>query len=755
MDFLTLMQAVWEDSLDGIVISDAETNIVDCNPAYATMSGYPREELLGRQTKVIRSGLTPRSVFDQMWSDLHTSGRWVGELINRRPDGTLWISYLSITRVMGRDGQVAAYMGIARDLTDRRRLEEQLRDQLSATQAARELATAAATRLESLLESVEEAVLMFDPYDHCVVANQRAAEMAGVGIEALLNQPMDFVEERLQSVFRDRGVLQAAGGGTSRSLITVEEPPRSFQEFHAPVTAADGTPLGRLFAFRDVTREREVDRMKSEFIATVSHELRTPMTSVKGALGLLLGGATGPVPDAQRELLTIAQNNTDRLIRLINDILDLSRIDAGRFELTRQPISVAETIEASVRELDAFRAQRDMHVTVDIAPDLPPVDGDPDRVGQVIVNLVGNALKFTEPGGSVTVGAAPAPEGGILVSVADTGPGIPADQIEHIFQRFHRVAGETARKGGTGLGLAICKAIVEEHGGRIWVESELGKGSTFCFTLPAAAQPAAEPQPELPAGPGGRTVVVCDDDPDIVRLLTMALEHDGFRVLGTTSGEEAIQLCREHTVDCVALDLQMPGMHGLEVAHRLKEDPATRDIPVVVVSAYVQKHETELTLLGVAGVVAKPVDPGQLLNQIAVAAGQAHHDDTPRDVLVVDDDAEMRRVVELVLTDAGYRVRTAPDGRSALAAIEQRPPDLLVADILMPNMDGFRLVQALQRQARTRRIPLLVLTVLDLTQGERTLLRLGPTAHLAKGPLLREQVVRRVKELLGPPHSGS
>ncbi len=409
-------------------------------------------------------------------------GKWVGEIINRRKDGSIWISYLSVTRVLNPAGKVAAYVGIARDITDRRHLEEQL---LTGT-----------TRMGALLEAIDEGVAMFDPGGRCVVANRRLAELLGVGLEALQGQSWQCFTDHARAVFREAHDLAAPDGDETLSLTTREARPRDLRVFRAAVTDAASHILGRLYAFRDVTREAEVDRMKSEFIATVSHELRTPMTSVKGALGPLLGGAMGPVADAQKELLTIALNNADRLIRLINDILDLSRIEAGHLELRRDNIDIAAAIHDGLRELEGFRSQRQIRLDVELAPDLPPVMADPDRIGQVLVNLIGNALKFTEPGGQVTVRASR--QGGELrVDLADTGPGIPAEHLQSIFERFNRAGGSTAGKGGTGLGLAICRAIVREHGGSIWAESAPGQGSVFTFTLPLPA--AAPPRLARPA----------------------------------------------------------------------------------------------------------------------------------------------------------------------------------------------------------------------------------------------------------------
>lgn len=473
MHFLDIMRAVWEDSLDGIVIADANTVILDANPAYCRLTGYTRAQLIGQKTSIVRSGLTPRAVYEEMWRQLGTQGKWTGELINRRPDGSLWISFLSITRVLGPDGRVSAYVGVARDVTDRRRLEEELRQQ--------------STRLRALLEGIASGVAMFDPEDRCVVANHRLAGLLGQPLEAILGRTRAELGALLDQRFREQGLLQPAEPAGTCTATSQDPNPRFFSVYWNPVVSAGGESLGQMFVFRDVTREAELDRMKNEFIATVSHELRTPMTAVKGALGLLLGGAAGPVTEEQRELLTVAHQNTDRLIRLINDILDLSRIEAGHLELRRVPVQVNDVVAAAVREMEGVRQQRGLELHLHLSPNLPEVEADPDRVGQVLINLLGNAYKFTEPGGRVTVRTLAAGDE-VRVQVADTGPGIPPDQLERIFERFQRAPGAaTRRAGGTGLGLAIARAIVQGHGGRIWAESAPGQGATFTFTLPVTA----------------------------------------------------------------------------------------------------------------------------------------------------------------------------------------------------------------------------------------------------------------------------
>jgi len=494
VDFTRLLREVYWNSLDGILITDASTSITDVNPAYERMTGYRRHEMIGRKTNFMKSGLTPSETYQEMWDHLNRQGKWVGEVINRRKDGSLWHSYLSITRVLDDRGQVAAYVGIARDITPRKLLEEELHERLRELEVARDRADTAARLLQAMLDSVNEAIIMVDNRGNCVVANHLACELLGLNMAFLRNCSLGKLRRAASRIFREGGAMPVLSGRrtSSQLLETRQEPRRVFQEFSAPVLDEAQDVIGRLYIYRDCTLEAELARANAEQIATVSHELRTPMTSVRGALGLLLGGIAGDLPEEARRLLEIAQHNADRLIRLINDILDISRIEAGKLEIHREPLSLSEAVQRAVAELDTFASQHGVRVNMELAADLPAAMADADRVEQVLVNLLSNAIKFSGRGSTVTVSmGVDGPH--VWVRVADQGPGIPEDQLYRIFEKFYRVNSGAARKApGTGLGLAICKAIVEAHGGRIWVESEVGKGAAFTFTLPAVL-PVQEP----------------------------------------------------------------------------------------------------------------------------------------------------------------------------------------------------------------------------------------------------------------------
>lgn len=472
MNQVEIMRAVWEVTGDGIVISGPDTVIREANPAYCAMTGYTEAELAGKKTNIIASGLTPRSVYKEMWDQLKETGRWSGELINRRPDGSLWISAISICSILWPNGDVAAYVGIARDLTEDRRLREALQEQSS--------------RLEAILSAITKGILLFDKTGRCAMANQAALRILNRSEAELIGASQAELSELFGAHFVEPDPLEIST--EFRRLSTRTEPVRFYHASWEPVTTVDGKELGQILILNDITRETELDQMKEEFIATVSHELRTPLTAMKGSLGLLAGGVLGSMEPMQTELIQIALQNTDRLIRQVSEILSLSKLESGKVQMKLAPTNLNRVAGDVLSELAPVPAGRQIDVTAELDSDLPLILADGEQIRQVLTNLLGNAYKFTPEGGRVHLRTqATATE--VRLTVTDSGPGIAADQLERIFERFTRAPGEASRRAsGTGLGLAIAKNIVEQHGGRIWAESELGRGATFTVALPVASE---------------------------------------------------------------------------------------------------------------------------------------------------------------------------------------------------------------------------------------------------------------------------
>jgi PAS domain S-box-containing protein len=350
-----------------------------------------------------------------------------------------------------------------------------------------------------------------------------------------------------------------------------------------PLNAEDGSKLGAVLTFRDVTERRAVERMKSEFVSTVSHELRTPLTSIRGALGLLSTGMLGSIGDKGRRMLEIAVSNTDRLVRLINDILDLERMESGKVELERGPV---EANAVMMQARDGVQSMADeAGVRLTTVPVAATLWGDSDRIIQTLTNLLGNAIKFSSAETTVTLSGV-ARESDFVFSVVDQGRGVPKAKLETIFNRFSQVDGSDSRdKGGSGLGLAICKSIVEAHGGQIWAERTDPAGSRFQFTIPLAASNVAFSELPVSGRDAVPSVLLVEDDLDLAKVMTAALQNRGIVTTHVASGHGAIARCRRGQPSLIVLDLMLPDMDGFAVVAALRKSTALARMPLLVYSA--------------------------------------------------------------------------------------------------------------------------------------------------------------------------
>ena len=516
----------------------------------------------------------------------------------------------------------------------------------------------------------------------------------------------------------------------------------------APVRDPFGEVAGAVVALQDVSALREVDRLKDEFVSVVSHELRTPLTSIRGSLQLVLEDQ-GSVPDAEHlHLLQVALNNCERLIRIINDILDVSKIEAGKTMLRLRPSRADDLVAQAIENVDAIAAASGVAFSVHVEPGLPLVLADPDRMVQVLVNLLSNAVKFT-PNDSIVVVEAKRAGDMVAVSVVDHGVGMSAESLARVFQKFQQVDSSTSRaKGGTGLGLAIVKGLVEQHGGAIAVESAPEAGTRFTFTIPIAGTAAPEPAPGVPAaadGDGGphrsSLVLVVDDDDDFRLVVRKQLERAGYRVVEARDGAAGLHVAREALPDVITMDLMMPGMNGWELLQQLTADPQLNEIPVIVVSAVADRAGT---LARDVAVLAKPVGTEDLLREIASLV--------PRSkgglVLIAEDDDDLRWVLTQALEGRGYQVVQARDGAEALALVEREPVNLILLDLKMPNVDGFAVMRRLQLSESTREIPVLVISGSEGTgRSEFRAMRLGATGYMAK-PIDVTDLARRIQDLI-------
>ncbi len=500
-----------------------------------------------------------------------------------------------------------------------------------------------------------------------------------------------------------------------------------------------------------LSHRSELDTLKDEFISTVSHELRTPLTSIRGALGLLSSGIIGDVDAKALNLLRIAVTNTDRLIRLINDILDLERMESGRAPLQIRRCSLRDLAQQAIDTMTPMADANSVHLALEPSsiahvayPESLFFDGDSDRILQVLTNLLSNAIKFSPVASTVRV-YTEATSDSILLKVVDEGRGIPSDKLDTIFDRFQQIEPSDARqKGGTGLGLAICRSIVQQHSGSVWAQRNLGPGTTLYVMLPRTTR-ATDVVLPAPAQPRGESaILVCDDDAGIRTVVSEHLTRQGYSVIEASSGEQALILAAEHHVEAILLDLYMPGLSGWETLQRLRNNPVTAKIPVVILSVLSSTLRPQLT--GDAqGWVQKPFNENLLFAELGRVL---HHGEGPADILLVEDDEDLASVLTASFRDAAVRVERAATRQQAIRHCITRPPDLLILDLTLPDGDGFSLVEWLRQQPTLKTLPLVVYSGREISETEMSKLRLGPTEFLTKAKVQPHEVEELVLSMV-------
>jgi CheY-like chemotaxis protein/signal transduction histidine kinase len=500
----------------------------------------------------------------------------------------------------------------------------------------------------------------------------------------------------------------------------------------------------------------EADRLKSQFLSNMSHELRTPLNSIMALSQLMLARGTGASPDKEAEYLSIIERNGRHLLNLINDILDLSKIESGRMDVTPTRFRPEIVVQRALEVARPLAEAKGLSITVEAQP-VPEITTDRDKVHQILLNLLSNAVKFTDRGG-ITVRISADGEK-ILFAIQDTGIGISDADLSQIFDEFRQVDGSTTRRHeGTGLGLSIGQKLARLLGGEITVDTKPGKGSTFVLTLPIKASTArtgtVSPTriPRTRPSRRARNILVVDDDPSVRNLLRTYLTESGYNVLVASNGSEALDLASTHDLHAMTLDVIMPDMDGWEVIRELKSAPKTASIPILVIS--VTEDRATALALGASGFLLKPVDKHVLLSELQRISRSrpVHH------ILVVDDDAPTRKQLKMMLEDRYERVSTATGGEEALRMVRESPPDAIVLDLMMPDVDGFTVLERLRRDPATYNIPVLILTAKDLTAAEQKRLRHAVSQIVTKGTMDRDRLLRELDETLAeldqpPPHA--
>ncbi|MCS6814832.1 MAG: PAS domain S-box protein, partial [Cyanobacteria bacterium] len=626
--------------------------------------------------------------------------------------------YTTLSPLQRDNGQIYSIVGSTIDIT-----------KLKQAEAALQEALAEALGLNAILDNLADGLLVTDTDGRVSRYNPALLELYGLEGEGLLGEdvidlPMPGLADLLAQTYASPDEVF-----TSEILLSQDRVGHATATtiYKPSVEGSDDAELwlGAAVLIRDITAQREIDRMKTDFISTVSHELRTPLTSVLGFASIIkekLDEDIFPyIQNTDRKLqralkkvdtnISIIVSEAERLTTLINDVLDIAKMEAGKVEWHMQPLNPVEVIEQAIAATSALFETSGLTLRQEISGDLPQVMGDRDRLIQVLINLISNAVKFTEQG-SITVRATvrsggvsstmtePVPEGASLViSVIDTGIGIAPDDQPKVFEKFKQVGDTlTDKPKGTGLGLPICQQIVNYHGGTIWVESELGVGSTFSFTLPItpistslhAAKNTANYQSLVRqikehmataaiAIPNDRkTILVVDDDAHIRELLRQELESEGYVVQQASNGMDAINQVKMSRPDLIILDVMMPQINGFDVAAVLRNDPRSMAIPIIILSIIEDKERG--FRIGIDRYLTKPINTPQLLNDIQALLRQGT---SGKKVLIVDENASTVQTLSEVLRAQGYHVVEANGRDDCIEKAISHQPDMIIVDSVL------------------------------------------------------------------------
>jgi adenylate cyclase len=598
--------------------------------------------------------------------------------------------------------------------------------------------------LTEAIEAISEGFSLYDADDKLVVCNTHYRELfashadvmvPGTSFETILRTATErglikdaegrsdaWVEERLAR-HHDQSETHLQHRSDGR-WIQVSE--RKTSNGGVVAIYADITKLkqheAELAAARDAADE--ANRTKSGFLANMSHELRTPLNAIIGVTEMLQEDARDLKREDEIEPLDRVVRAARHLLALINDILDLSKIEAGRMELHVESFSVTQTIDDVVKTVETLAAKNANRVVTDCSPAFEPMQADQMRVRQALLNILSNANKFTERG-TITINARQQEEDGqswITIAVTDSGIGMTTEQMGKLFQEFSQADSSTTRKyGGTGLGLAISRRFCQMMGGDISVESELGHGSTFTIRLPrimgrvqdaAAAQDGSARSPSA-APLDAPLILVVDDDQTVREVIKRFLERAGYAVVTASGGREGLRLARDLRPAAITLDVIMPDLDGWTVLAAIKGDPELAHIPVILMSIVDEKNRGYS--LGACEYLVKPVNRDKLAEVLRNICGSVGGQ-----VLVIDDDDTVRRGMRLALEPAGWKVTEAENGQIALDRLAATRPDAIILDLMMPEMDGFEFLEQLRRRADWRDTPVVVVTGRDLTEDDRS-----------------------------------
>jgi PAS domain S-box-containing protein len=708
------------------------------------------------------------------------------ELTYIRKDGSRFPAVVSVTALRDAHDAIIGYLLIGTDNTARKQVEEErikldqrLRDQQFYTR--------------SLIESNIDALMTTDPRGIITDVNKQMEALTGCTRDELIGAPFkDYFTDPDRAEAGISRVL-AEGKVTNYELTArAVDGTLTVVSYNATTFYNRGRRLQGVFAAaRDVTelklfertlQQKNVElenasRLKSEFLANMSHELRTPLNAIMGFSEVLRDGIMGEMTAQQRVLAVKIFTSGQHLLALINDILDLSKVETGKMTLELEPVQMPSLFVSSLSIIREKASARRIRLDIQVAEDLGSMQADARKVKQIVYNLLSNAVKFTHDGGQVTLRAGPVlradvghPSGSwtgrtfpladnefaefLEINVTDSGIGISPEGLEHLFKPFSQIESGLARKfEGTGLGLVMVKLLAELHGGTVAVESAEGQGSSFTVWLPlrapeevALATAKAPPMPPPIAAAGPRIALVVEDDIQSADLIRLHLEAEGFTVLHAASAETALALAVQQPPSLITLDIMLPNMDGWEFLGRLKQVPSLVCIPVVIISIVADRNRG--FALGAAAVMQKPMSRQELSESLVELGLLPIRQGQTLSVLVIDDDPEAVELVAVRILGLASTVLRAYGGREGIAVARQELPDVIVLDLMMPDVSGFDVVAALSEQPDTGRIPILVVTAKAITSEDRAKLNGSVATILEKTQFSRDRFVAEVRRAM-------
>jgi len=799
-----LHRAIFESTNYLSIATDGSGVILSFNCGAQRMLGYTADEVVGL--------MTPADLADS--KELLTRARWLGDgsasaldsgfevlvynarrgiedsfqLTFIRKDGGLLPAALSVTRLRDDEGAGIGFLLTATDNSGRRQIDEE-RTQLDQRLRNQNLYT------RSLVESNVDAVITTDSRGTITDVNRHTEELTGRTRLQLIGTPFkDYFTDTERAEDGIKQVLsETRVNNYELSLLHADGSPTVVSYNAATFYDHDGVLQGVFAAARDMTELKgieftlrqqnveleEASRIKSEFLATMSHELRTPLNAIIGFSEVLRDGLMGDLTDPQRGFLSDIFDSGTHLLSLINDILDLSKVEAGKMQLDVEPALLSSLFGNSISIIREKAAERRVHLVLDAPDSLGVIQADGRKIKQILYNLLSNAVKFTNEGGQVTLSAAEVPrsqvglmsgdpewsgrtfplvasdfEDFLRITVADTGMGIPKEGLARLFQPFSQVDSGLDRKfEGTGLGLAMVKLLTELHCGAVGMESAVGQGSRFSVWIPLRAPegglvmvPRLVPDELGEPLTGVRTALIVEDDMKSAELIRIQLEAEGFVVLHAMTAEAGLLMAMQQPLSLITLDIMLPNMDGWEFLSRVKLIPELRRIPVVIISI-VADVERGFSL-GASAVMQKPISRQELYESLVdlglfpVSEGRALK------VLIVDDDPKAVELIAIRILGLASSVIRAYGGADAIEVARRELPDLIILDLMMPEVSGFDVVTALNNGPVTALIPILIVTAKQITAEDRTRLTGGVTTVMQKAEFDRTRFKTEVRRAM-------